>query len=278
MSTNGRAAANRSLPKTAEELLRSLVGVADARVHLAPDGSLDFIHIVADTNAPPPQLANDVSSALIAAFGVAVGVERIRVGGEGGADGRTRKGAGVGANGAVGRSEISAEEESFVAPRQNGTKFPTGEESLRFSPGSRLASEEIAELARATAFISAACRYETARLLCRVVIRYGNSIFEGVASGPAGLGGFHELIARATVDAAKNAKISSYPIEFDSVALASLGTNTCVVVAIRVWHETLTVLGSGSAIIQEDAAQAVADAVLMAISDMLACGAAGAAP
>lgn len=69
-STNGAGASRSVSIEQAEALLRSLTGVAAARVMSGPQGKVVGVQIQASDELPPHQIARNVQSALLARFGL----------------------------------------------------------------------------------------------------------------------------------------------------------------------------------------------------------------
>jgi hypothetical protein len=70
--TRSGAAASRSIAQRAEALLRSLVGISQAEVHLRPSGGVERVRVVADGGLSNSQIVQNIRSALLAAVGVAL--------------------------------------------------------------------------------------------------------------------------------------------------------------------------------------------------------------
>jgi len=70
--TRSGAGASRSIAQRAEALLRSLVGISQAEVHIRPTGGVERIRVVADGGLSNGQIVQNVRSALLATFGVLV--------------------------------------------------------------------------------------------------------------------------------------------------------------------------------------------------------------
>lgn len=77
-STNGAGSSRSVSIEQVEALLRSLAGVAGARIGTGPEGEVEWIEIQTDGKTPPHQLARDVQSALLASFGLLIEVGAIR--------------------------------------------------------------------------------------------------------------------------------------------------------------------------------------------------------
>lgn len=101
-----------------------------------------------------------------------------------------------------------------------------------------------------------------------VIVSLGEDTFEGVASGPSTSSSRPRLVARATLDAVR--ELLGSPAEVDHAAIASVGDHSvavCVVSVVvpRLGEQLLT----GSALVRDDEADAIARSVLNALNRRL---------
>jgi hypothetical protein len=101
-----------------------------------------------------------------------------------------------------------------------------------------------------------------------VIVTLGDDSFEGAATGPSAANVRPRLVARATLEAVR--ELLGSPAEVEHAAIASVGAHTVAVCVVAVVLPRLgQQLFTGSALVRDDEADAVARSVLDALNRRL---------
>jgi hypothetical protein len=282
-------------PQDAEALVRSLVGVAGVRIVAAANGTLREIVVVPDSASDGRQVIRNVTSALMARFGIDLHPDAITIAGPT-ADTSTQNGQPARSAPHAGRQDVDSGASVAVqktAPpvrpadrawpvrngngangaashKKNGTSHAeTARADVPDGPAA-------AELAQVLSYVRAHApirpRLELAELVrsgsnwrCRVVVATGTDRFVGVGDGEDGRIADIELAGRVAVDALRAARTPREPIQFEGAVLVDIAGRAHVAVSLSLWNGTDFDTIAGAAPVHgspaESAAQAVIDSV-----------------
>ena len=228
----------RLLPEL-EEALRQVPGIRAASVVTGPDSVPTEIHIVANRSKGAKQVVRDVQSLALAAHGIDIDHRIVS-----------------------------------VVQFDDGDKVPAvirlPDPTERAASSERLSSEGTSSDPVARPLIaSISIRTAGSEADASVVVSTGDDSYEGRSIGPSTMSHRHTLVARATLDAV--GELLGLPAEIEFATVTPMGTRrmaACVIqVAVpRVGELVLT----GSALVRNDEADAVARAVLDALNRRLA--------
>jgi hypothetical protein len=217
-----------------EESLRQVPGIRAASVVTGPDGSPTEIHIVASRSKGAKQVVRDVQSLAMAAHDLDIDHRIVSV-----------------------------------------VQFDDGEDGLPAvirlpdTPERTEHAEPAADSVPRPVIASISIRTAGSEADASVVVSTGEESYEGRSIGPSTMSHRHTLVARATLDAV--AELLGLPAEIEFATVTPMGNRrmaACVIqVAVpRVGELVLT----GSALVRNDEADAVARAVLDALNRRLA--------
>jgi hypothetical protein len=282
-------------PQDAEALIRSLVGVAGVRIGAAANGTLCEIVVVPDAASDGRQVIRNVTSALMARFGIDLHPDAITIAGPA-ADTPTQNGHARPAPHAAGRQVVDpgasvAVQKTAPPVRPADRAWPVrngnganGAASHKKNGTSHVETARAdvpdgpaaAELAQVLSYVRAHApirpRLELADLVrsgsnwrCRVVVATGTERFVGVGDGEDGRIADIELAGRVAVDALRAARTPREPIQFEGAVLVDIAGRAHVAVSLSVWNGTDFDTIAGAAPVHgspaESAAQAVIDSV-----------------
>jgi hypothetical protein len=213
-----------------EDALRQVPGIRAVSVVTGPDSVPTEIHIVASRTKGAKQVVRDVQSLALAAHGIDIDHRIVSV--------------------------VQFDDGDVNAPAV--IRLPDTPERVASSdsvPRPRIASISI--------------RTAGSEADASVVVSTGDDSYEGRSIGPSTMSHRHTLVARATLDAV--GELLGLPAEIEFATVTPMGTRrmaACVIqVAVpRVGELVLT----GSALVRNDEADAVARAVLDALNRRLA--------
>ncbi len=213
-----------------EDALRRVPGIRAVSVVTGPDSVPTEIHIVANRSKGAKQVVRDVQSLALAAHGIDIDHRIVSV--------------------------VQFDDGADNAPAV--IRLPD-------TPEHTASSESVARPLIASISIRTAGSEADAS----VVVSTGDDSYEGRSIGPSTMSHRHTLVARATLDAV--GELLGLPAEIEFATVTPMGTRrmaACVIqVAVpRVGELVLT----GSALVRNDEADAVARAVLDALNRRLA--------
>jgi hypothetical protein len=223
-----------------EESLRQVPGIRAVSVVTGPDAVPTEIHIVASRSKGAKQVVRDVQSLALAAHDIDIDHRIVSV------------------------VQFDDDEDGLPAvitlPDSAGSSEDRGNRDQRDSASESVPRPVIASISIRTAGAEADAS---------VVVSTGEQSYEGRSIGPSTMSHRHTLIARATLDAV--GELLGLPAEIEFATVSTMGTRrmaACVIqVAVpRVGELVLT----GSALVRNDEADAVARAVLDALNRRLA--------
>jgi hypothetical protein len=284
-------------PQDAEALVRSLVGVAGVRIVAAANGTLREIVVVPDAASDGRQVIRNVTSALMARFGVDLHPDAITIAGPA-ADTPTQNGQhAVLAPLAAGRRDVDPgasvavlktasparpADRAWPVRNGNGANGAAGHKNNGTDHAETARADvpdgpaAAAELAQVLSYVRAHApirpRLELAELVrsgsnwrCRVVVATGTERFVGVGDGEDGRIADIELAGRVAVDALRAARTPREPIQFEGAVLVDIAGRAHVAVSLSLWNGTDFDTIAGAAPVHgspaESAAQAVIDSV-----------------
>lgn len=274
----------------AEALVRSLVGVAAVRIITAPDGSLREIVVVPESDASIRQVSRNVTSALMAGFGVDLNPDAISIAGphadnssetgrtsstpatepdQGppGAAAATDRKSPHGPGSAAPRTRNGVNGNHGSGPKQNGavhadaashavTKAPPAEPAAPVRAAVRVHAPvrprlELVELTRAAGSVR-----------CRVVVATGTERFVGVGNGDDQNTADFMLAGRVAVDALRVARTPRDPIQFDGAAEIDIAGRRHIAISLSLWTGSDFEAIAGAAPVLDSPAEAAAQAVI----------------
>lgn len=241
-STNGAGASRSVSIEQAEALLRSLTGVAAARVMSGPQGKVAGVQIQASDELPPHQIARNVQSALLARFGLLLDSGLIEF-----------------------VSQIpSAAPAASGGPVLSGDSEPAGEgpgasPTAALTPGPDLIERPTIE------------RLRPNRIRCRVELEFGDKVVAGEAEmldrGDAGL----SVTARAVLDACRNADPGSAgSMELEGIQSVELAGRSYILAGVRAVEPRNVHYLAGAAPSEAAPEEAAALATLQAVRQWIA--------
>jgi hypothetical protein len=287
----------------AEALLRALVGIADACVLGDARGGLAEVSVLPAAGANERQAARNASSALLAAFGIRVPAEHIRVIDASGlarlhGAAETR----LAANGAPPAPQANPRPapRTAVQPRatdtpradgtptlhtnKNGNGRPHGSADESVTPSqapSRVAEPEAASPAPVQPAVSderllppaveaVELRRMGDKVRCLVTVSARGARFAGAGEGAANdTATLIALVARVTVEALRANVAATNAVQFDGASVVELGGRPHVLVALRTTRADDVPLLAGAAAATDGFENAAARATLGALRDLL---------
>jgi hypothetical protein len=233
----------RLLPEL-EEALRLVPGIRAASVVTGPDAVPTEVHIVASRSKGAKQVVRDVQSLALAGYDIDIDHRIVSVvqfdddiDGIGGTD-----------QAESGTANIIMIPEAAAAL-----------EAVRAQP----------DLVPRPLIAAITIRTAGAEADASVVVRTGDSSYDGRSIGPSTMSHRHTLIARATLDAIS--ELLGLPAEVEFVTVSTMGTRRMAACVIQIAVPGIGELVlTGSALVRSDEADAVARAVLDALNRRLA--------
>src|SRR5450755_3668893 len=222
----------RLLPEL-EEALRQVPGIRAASVVTGPDAVPTEIHIVASRSKGAKQVVRDVQSLAMAGYDIDIDHRIVSV---------------VQFDDDI--DDVQGDDNSHAIIR-----MPDTAPAIDTLPRPVIAAITI--------------RTAGSEADASVVVRTGNSSYDGRSIGPSTMSHRHTLIARATLDAVS--ELLGLPAEVEFVTVSTMGTRRMAACVIQVAVPGIGELVlTGSALVRSDEADAVARAVLDALNRRLA--------
>lgn len=230
---------------SAERIVRSLVGVADVRVHADETGRLARVLVATAPGVQRREIALNVVSALRATFGIDIGAENVLLG------------------------PIVEESPVATSPRQppNLVHFPADPVHTNGNGNGKPTPPSVNGNGKAPSSV-ASIRLENVevvrdggRVRCRVVLVSADGRWIGAADAPDLPGEELRLVARVTADALRASRAAMDPIQVDDATVAHVAGRPHALVAIRVWHDQ----GEGSACGAEPVGESIERAAAQAL-------------
>src|SRR5450755_302642 len=222
----------RLLPEL-EEALRQVPGIRAASVVTGPDAVPTEIHIVASRSKGAKQVVRDVQSLAMAGYDIDIDHRIVSV---------------VQFDDDI--DDVRGDDNSHAIIR-----MPDTAPAIDTLPRPVIAAITI--------------RTAGSEADASVVVRTGNSSYDGRSIGPSTMSHRHTLIARATLDAVS--ELLGLPAEVEFVTVSTMGTRRMAACVIQVAVPGIGELVlTGSALVRSDEADAVARAVLDALNRRLA--------
>jgi hypothetical protein len=213
-----------------EESLRAVSGIRAASVVTGPDGTPTEIHIVASRSKGAKQVVRDVQSLALAAHDLNIDHRIVSV---------------------VQFDDGEALPAVITLPEAGEPSRPSAPEPMRPS------------------IASISIRTAGAEADASVVVAAGIESYEGRSIGPSSMSHRHTLVARATLDAV--GELLGLPAEIEVATVSAMGARQVAVCVIQVAVPRVGELVlTGSALVRNDDADAVARAVLDALNRRLA--------
>jgi hypothetical protein len=297
----GRAPVGPTL-QDAEALIRSLVGVAAVRIIAGPDGALREVVVVPESESVGRQVVRNVTSALMAGFGLDLHSDAITIAAPAADTVEHRTGQQDAptpiAHGRQGPDHSVPARERDRAPANakqarsgpvarngdaNGTAIARNGVNGHAGNGTAHATNGQTDLARnapagsgetparpsARNGASIRPRLELAELVhsgsnyrCRVVVAAGAERFTGVGDGEDGGIADIELAGRVAVDALRAARTPRDPIQFEGAVLVDIAGRAHVAVSLSVWTGSEFDTIAGAAPVHGSPAESAARAVI----------------
>ncbi|MGH7502861.1 MAG: hypothetical protein ACREL7_14135, partial [Longimicrobiales bacterium] len=257
LTPDERAGTRPSRAGAAEALIRSLVGVADARVGNG-NGRIDNIRVVLREGATPHQVARNVASAVMAHFGQLIDPASITIHDDAtdtDSHGRARADTPAlsglvtpdtrpdsrtepngYANGSPNRSSYDdpmtrPHDVVSTPPRAEAVRLPAG------SPASPTSTPGTATGPRHGVRLESVDLTNTDRgLRCRVTVAFAGNVFTGIGDGPNQPADATDLAARVTIDALRAARCPDQPMQLVGTSTALVAGQVFVVTAVNVWN------------------------------------------
>ncbi len=251
-STNGAGASRSVSIEEAEALVRSLAGVAAARVLTGPQGKVMRIQVLLDDAIPPHQLVRNVQSALLARFGLLIEPGSIEF-----VDQMP--------------SELPGRQEGdsgtlppqIVAGAESGTQEPRP--GPRPEPGARSRMSRPYLLDRPTIE-----RLRPNRIRCRVEIAFGEAVTVGEAEVLDGAGAALVVTARAVLASFRTANpVNAEPVELEGVRAIELAGQSYVIAGVRAVEPRNVHYLAGAAVIESSGEEAAALATIDAVEQWI---------
>src|SRR5450432_2033115 len=237
----------RLLPEL-EEALRMVPGIRAASVVTGPDAVPTEVHIVASRSKGAKQVVRDVQSLAMAGYDIDIDHRIVSV---------------VQFDDDIDRLEPDGDARKIIMLPDAAAVLPAGQ------PQREVVPEIVPEVVPRPLIAAITIRTAGAEADASVVVRTGNSSYDGRSIGPSTMSHRHTLIARATLDAIS--ELLGLPAEVEFVTVSTMGNRrmaACVVqVAVPGIGELVL---TGSALVRSDEADAVARAVLDALNRRLA--------
>src|SRR5450432_4798593 len=237
----------RLLPEL-EEALRLVPGIRAASVVTGPDAVPTEVHIVASRSKGAKQVVRDVQSLAMAGYDIDIDHRIVSV---------------VQFDDDIDRLEPDGDARKIIMLPDAAAVLPAGQ------PQREVVPEIVPEVVPRPLIAAITIRTAGAEADASVVVRTGNSSYDGRSIGPSTMSHRHTLIARATLDAIS--ELLGLPAEVEFVTVSTMGTRRMAACVIQVAVPGIGELVlTGSALVRSDEADAVARAVLDALNRRLA--------
>jgi hypothetical protein len=225
----------RLLPEL-EESLRQVPGIRAVSVVTGPDAVPTEIHIVASRGKGAKQVVRDVQSLAMASYDIDIDHRIVSV--------------------------VQFDDDIDVVSGELSTVIRLPETS------NQLAAAQ-ADIVPRPVIAAITTRTAGAEADASVVVKTGDTSYDGRSIGPSTMSHRHALIARATLDALS--ELLGLPAEVEFVTVSTMGTRRMAACVIQVAVPGIGELVlTGSALVRSDEADAVARAVLDALNRRLA--------
>jgi hypothetical protein len=225
----------RLLPEL-EESLRQVPGIRAVSVVTGPDAVPTEIHIVASRGKGAKQVVRDVQSLAMASYDIDIDHRIVSV--------------------------VQFDDDIDVVSGELSTVIRLPETS------NQLAAAQ-ADIVPRPVIAAITTRTAGAEADASVVVKTGDTSYDGRSIGPSTMSHRHTLIARATLDALS--ELLGLPAEVEFVTVSTMGTRRMAACVIQVAVPGIGELVlTGSALVRSDEADAVARAVLDALNRRLA--------
>jgi hypothetical protein len=219
-----------------EEALRRIPGVRAASVVTMHDATPTEVHILADRGKAPKQLVRDIQSLALASYDIDIDHRIVSV--------------------------VQFDDDIDVVSGELSTVIRLPETS------NQLAAAQ-ADIVPRPVIAAITTRTAGAEADASVVVKTGDTSYDGRSIGPSTMSHRHTLIARATLDALS--ELLGLPAEVEFVTVSTMGTRRMAACVIQVAVPGIGELVlTGSALVRSDEADAVARAVLDALNRRLA--------
>src|SRR5450432_61696 len=237
----------RLLPEL-EEALRMVPGIRAASVVTGPDAVPTEVHIVASRSKGAKQVVRDVQSLAMAGYDIDIDHRIVSV---------------VQFDDDIDRLEPDGDARKIIMLPDAAAVLPAGQ------PQREVVPEIVPEVVPRPLIAAITIRTAGAEADASVVVRTGNSSYDGRSIGPSTMSHRHTLIARATLDAIS--ELLGLPAEVEFVMVSTMGTRRMAACVIQVAVPGIGELVlTGSSLVRSDEADAVARAVLDALNRRLA--------
>lgn len=236
----------RLLPEL-EEALRLVPGIRAASVVTGPDAVPTEVHIVASRSKGAKQVVRDVQSLALAGYDIDIDHRIVSV---------VQFDDDIdGIDGIDGADQAESGASSTIMIPEAAAALEAGRTQPDLVPRPLIAAITI--------------RTAGAEADASVVVRTGDSSYDGRSIGPSTMSHRHTLIARATLDAIS--ELLGLPAEVEFVTVSTMGTRRMAACVIQIAVPGIGELVlTGSALVRSDEADAVARAVLDALNRRLA--------
>jgi hypothetical protein len=240
--TSATMPALRLLPEL-EEALRLVPGIRAASVVTGPDAVPTEVHIVASRSKGAKQVVRDVQSLALAGYDIDIDHRIVSVVQfDDDIDG-------------IDDVEHDRDGRNIIMIPEAAAALEAGHAQPDLVPRPLIAAITI--------------RTAGAEADASVVVRTGDSSYDGRSIGPSTMSHRHTLIARATLDAIS--ELLGLPAEVEFVTVSTMGTRRMAACVIQIAVPGIGELVlTGSALVRSDEADAVARAVLDALNRRLA--------
>lgn len=264
-STNGAGASRTVSIEQAEALLRSLNGVAAARVMSGPHGKVTGVQIQTSGDTPAHQIVRNVQSALLARFGLLIDSALIEFVNQISQEPPAPTAAPVTIEAmepkstAVPAEDPRSDKRGQAAALDPAPPQPRSEATPPREPGPGLRPMELVER-------PAIERFRPNRIRCRVEIAVGSDAVTGAAEMLDGGDAALSVTARAVLAACRNAdpKHGGF-VELEGVRIVELAGHNYVLAAVRAVEPRRVHYLAGAAIVDATAEEAAALATIQAV-------------
>jgi hypothetical protein len=258
-STNGAGASRSVSIEQAEALLRSLTGVAAARIMSGPQGKVMGVQIQASDELPPHQIARNVQSALLARFGLLIDSGLIEFVDQSPPEEREISTEPTAPGGREPRVAGVAVDGGVVGGGGIGRGVVDGGAPVLSNPPPEVSGPELVE--RPTVE-----RLRPNRIRCRVVIGLAGAHVAGEAELLDGRDAALSVTARAVLDACRNADPDGAgSMELEGIRTVELAGRGYVLAGVRAVEPRNVQYLAGAAAIDAAAEEAAALATLQAV-------------
>src|SRR5450432_976490 len=237
----------RLLPEL-EEALRLVPGIRAASVVTGPDAVPTEVHIVASRSKGAKQVVRDVQSLAMAGYDIDIDHRIVSV---------------VQFDDDIDGLQPDGEARNVIMLPDAATALPAGQ------PQRDVVPDLVPDVVPRPLIAAITIRTAGAEADASVVVRTGDSSYDGRSIGPSTMSHRHTLIARATLDAIS--ELLGLPAEVEFVTVSTMGTRRMAACVIQIAVPGVGELVlTGSALVRSDDADAVARAVLDALNRRLA--------